>query len=178
MKITTISIDGKKIRIRKLPDEEKRVVRETIAERLAAGELSLGDAVRLMRLAVGMTQVQYAKMVHIDMRVLADIEKGEGNPRLDTLEKLAKPYGLQISFVKKLLSDQFMGATMPILTSRDHKNMDNFIETLLDDFKNGTVTKEQAASGLAHVMTALDNGEASEVRNWFEQGRSFVRGES
>jgi DNA-binding XRE family transcriptional regulator len=86
--------------IRKLSDEDKRNVRETIADRLAAGELTLGEAVKLMRLAVGMTQAQYAKMVGVDIRVLIAVEKGQGNPRLDSLEKIARPYGLAVSLIK------------------------------------------------------------------------------
>lgn len=90
------------IKVRKLSAEERRKVRETLADRLAAGELSIGEAVRLMRLATGMTQIQYAKLVGIDLRVLAAVERGEGNPRLDTLEKLARPYGLMVSFVRRV----------------------------------------------------------------------------
>lgn len=106
MKITSFSIHDQRFNIRKLSDEDKRKVRETIADQLAEGKLSLGDAVRLMRLAVGMTQLQYAKLVNVDIRVLAAIEKGDGNPRLDTLEKLAKPYGLQVSFVKPVKREE------------------------------------------------------------------------
>jgi transcriptional regulator with XRE-family HTH domain len=28
-----------------------------------------------------------------------DIERGHGNPRLNTLEKLAKPFGLTVGFI-------------------------------------------------------------------------------
>ena len=86
--------------IRKLSEEDKRNVRETIADRLASGEVTLGEAVRLMRLAVGMTQAKYAKMVGVDIRVLIDVEKSQGNPRLDSLEKIVRPYGLAVSLVK------------------------------------------------------------------------------
>jgi len=89
------------LNIRKLSEEDRRKVRENIADQLAAGEVSLGDAVRLMRLAVGMTQAQYAQLVGVDIRVLAAVEKGRGNPRLDTLEKLASPYGLRVSFTRR-----------------------------------------------------------------------------
>jgi len=86
--------------IRKLSAEDKRNVRETIADRLSAGEVTLGEAVRLMRLAVGMTQANYAKMVGVDIRVLIAVEKGQGNPRLDSLKKIARPYGFSVSLVK------------------------------------------------------------------------------
>jgi DNA-binding XRE family transcriptional regulator len=102
VRITRLSISGnlKKLNIRKLPEEDRREVRSTITNRLAAGELDLGSAVRLMRLAAGMSQVKYAKMTGVDLRVLAKIENGEGNPRLETLEKLGKPFGLIVSFIK------------------------------------------------------------------------------
>ncbi len=92
---------GNLLKIRKLSEEDRRKVRETIADQLASGQLSLGDSVRLMRLAAGMTQVQYARLVGLDLRVLAAVEKGNGNPRLDSLEKIARPYGLSVSFIRK-----------------------------------------------------------------------------
>lgn len=73
-------------------------VREAFYDDLNAGRLSLSEATRRMRKIVGMTQTEYAKLLGIAPRVLMDIERGHGNPRLDTLEKLAKPFGLCIGF--------------------------------------------------------------------------------
>ena len=53
-----------------------------------------------MRKIVGMTQPKYAQLIGIAPRVLMDIERGHSNPRLDTLEKLAKPFELRVGFVK------------------------------------------------------------------------------
>lgn len=61
------------------------------------------------------------------------------------------------------------------LTERDHDNMDTFLGHVLDDYKRGELTKEQAVSGLAHVMAALDKGNTGEVRVWLEQGRKLIR---
>ena len=47
-----------------------------------------------------MTQDNYAKMIGVDIRVLIAVEKGQGNPRLDSLEKIARPYGLAVSLAK------------------------------------------------------------------------------
>jgi len=85
---------------RKLPEEKRRWVKENLPEQLTSGAVTLGEGVRLMRLAAGMTQVQYAGMTGVDLRILAAIEKDNGNPQLDTLQKLGKPYGLTVSFVK------------------------------------------------------------------------------
>lgn len=61
------------------------------------------------------------------------------------------------------------------LTERDHDNMDAFLSHVLDDYKSGTLTKEQAVSGLAHVMAALDKNNTGEVRVWLEQGHKLIR---
>lgn len=61
------------------------------------------------------------------------------------------------------------------LTTKDHKNMDVFLGQVLEDFKEGEITKEEAIGALAHVMTALDIGNTAEAVNWFEQGRKFIR---
>ncbi len=61
------------------------------------------------------------------------------------------------------------------LTERDHTNMDAFLGHVLEDFKDGTITKEQAVSGLAHVIAAVDIQNHDEARNWFEQGRKMIR---
>lgn len=63
----------------------------------------------------------------------------------------------------------------PELTNRDHQNMDSFLGHVLEDFKSGVITKEQAVSGLAQVMAALDLDNYPEARSWFEQGRKFIR---
>ncbi|MDD5056504.1 MAG: hypothetical protein PHQ60_01925 [Sideroxydans sp.] len=61
------------------------------------------------------------------------------------------------------------------LTEHDHVNMDAFLGHVLDDYKAGGLSKEQAVSGLAHVMAALDQGNTEEARSWFAQGRKFIR---
>lgn len=61
------------------------------------------------------------------------------------------------------------------LTARDHENMDAFLGYVLDDYKAGEITKDEAVGALAHVMAALDLGNTGEAANWFEQGRKFVR---
>lgn len=63
----------------------------------------------------------------------------------------------------------------PVLTDRDHKNMDAFLGHVLDDYKTGVISKESAIGSLAHVMAALDLDNYEEARSWFEQGRKFIR---
>lgn len=61
------------------------------------------------------------------------------------------------------------------LSASDHVNMDAFLGHVLDDYKTGEITKEEAVGALAHVMAALDIGNTGEAVNWFKQGRKFIR---
>ncbi|MDY0191632.1 MAG: helix-turn-helix transcriptional regulator [Desulfuromonas sp.] len=78
-----------------------REAKEKLFEACAAGELTIGEATRQMRKIVGLTQKEYAeKVLKIYPRVLMDIEQGRGNPTLATLEKIARPFGLKVGFVR------------------------------------------------------------------------------
>ena len=61
------------------------------------------------------------------------------------------------------------------LTESDHQNMDVFLGAVLDDYRAGVLTKDQAVGGLAHVMAALNIGNIDEARSWFREGRKFIR---
>ena len=62
-----------------------------------------------------------------------------------------------------------------VLTSQDHGHLEDFLGHVLDDYKNGRLTKDQAVGGLAHVMAALDLDNYEEARSWFKQGRKFIQ---
>ncbi|GGM25240.1 hypothetical protein ACFQDN_21805 [Pseudomonas asuensis] len=62
----------------------------------------------------------------------------------------------------------------PELNQRDHQNMDAFLGHVLDGYKTGEITKDAALGALAHVMTALDLGNYTEARSWFEEGRKLL----
>ncbi|MBU5637985.1 helix-turn-helix domain-containing protein [Geomonas sp. Red69] len=76
--------------------------REVLYAELERGALTLGQATRRMRKMIGLTQAEYAtKILKIFPRVLMDIENDRGNPTLETLEKVARPFNLKISFVRE-----------------------------------------------------------------------------
>ena len=53
-----------------------------------------------MRKILGMTQKDYAKKIaRVSPRILSEFENGSGNPTLSTLEKIASPFGLKVSFL-------------------------------------------------------------------------------
>tara|TARA_R110001583_G_C5542013_1_gene399515 strand:- start:72 stop:335 length:264 start_codon:yes stop_codon:yes gene_type:complete len=84
------------------PPQNSTELKKELNRALDAGELTLGQATRQMRKIVGMTQKDYAKQVlGITPRILMAIENDKGNPTLDTLKKIAKPFGYEIGFIKR-----------------------------------------------------------------------------
>ena len=88
-------------KIKKLDAIESMKLRQEFYEEIDNGILNLSDTLKKMRKVAGMTQTEYAKMVNITPRVLMDIERNKGNPRLDTLNKLGQPFGLELCFTRK-----------------------------------------------------------------------------
>lgn len=82
--------------------EEVRKEKESLYADIEAGMLTLGQATRRMRKIVNMTQTEYAvKVLKIYPRVLMEIERDRGNPTLETLQKIAAPFGLIVRFAEK-----------------------------------------------------------------------------
>jgi uncharacterized lipoprotein YehR (DUF1307 family) len=63
---------------------------------------------------------------------------------------------------------------MDELTKKDHQNLDVFLGSILDYYKDGTVEKQLAINTLAHVMCKLNEGDLDEARRWFKQGRKLI----
>lgn len=59
------------------------------------------------------------------------------------------------------------------LNEKDQENMDAFLGTVLDDYKAGEITKEQAVGGLTHIVAAIESGNCGDVANWFRQELKF-----
>lgn len=88
---------------RKRSPDEIRIEKEALYADIKRGALTLGQATRRMRKIVGMTQTEYAeKILRIYPRVLMEIERDRGNPTLETLEKIGRPFGLKVGFVQKM----------------------------------------------------------------------------
>lgn len=87
---------------RKRSAEEIRKEKEALYADLDQGLLTVGQASRRMRKIAGMTQTEYAeKILKIYPRVLMEVERDRGNPTLETLEKIARPFGLKVGFLVK-----------------------------------------------------------------------------
>jgi transcriptional regulator with XRE-family HTH domain len=85
----------------KRPDpHEMAEMKEELYTALARGDIGIREATRRMRKILGMTQKEYArKVADISQRILSEFENGTGNPTLATLEKIASPFGLKVTFL-------------------------------------------------------------------------------
>ena len=85
----------------KRPDkDEMTAMKDALYHELAAGTIGIREATRRMRRILGMTQRDYAgEIAGISPRILSEFENGSGNPTLATLEKIASPFGLQVTFL-------------------------------------------------------------------------------
>ena len=88
-------------RWKKPTKEEILENRRALAERARTGDLRLPGAVAEIRKGFGMTQEEFAKMLSLTRRQVAEIEAGTGNPTLETLEKIGRLFGFRVGFVAK-----------------------------------------------------------------------------
>lgn len=80
--------------------EEMAEMKEALYADLLSGDMNIRQATRQMRKVLGMTQKDYAKKIAgISPRILSEFENGVGNPTLATLEKIASPFGLKVTFL-------------------------------------------------------------------------------
>lgn len=86
--------------MKRLSIAEQESRRAALRQALREGRLEIGAALREMRRLTGLSQKDYAeKVARIFPRVLMEIERGHANPTLETLEKLAKPWGWKVGFL-------------------------------------------------------------------------------
>lgn len=75
--------------------------RRSLAERARRGGLHLPDAIAELRKGIGLTQSEFAAIIGLTRRQLADIERGTANPTIQTLQKVGRLFGFEVAFVQK-----------------------------------------------------------------------------
>ncbi|WP_076038468.1 hypothetical protein [Xanthomonas campestris] len=60
------------------------------------------------------------------------------------------------------------------LTDDDHGQLDDFLGNVLDQHKDGGLSRGEAIGLIAHVMAALDLHNYTEARSWFANHRKFI----
>jgi len=89
-----------------VPKEVSRAVRKQFYEEIAAGTLSLQDAVKKMRAISGLTQPEFAKHRGVNVRLIRDLEAGTANPTLKSLNQIAEIFALEVAFRPKVVSSE------------------------------------------------------------------------
>ncbi|AWY44445.1 transcriptional regulator [Pseudomonas putida] len=80
---------------------ERRILLESILEELANDTLSIHQAVRRLRVEVtGLNQAKFARMCKISVRSLVQMEQGEGNQTLKSLNKVFCLFGMRVGVLK------------------------------------------------------------------------------
>lgn len=76
---------------------ERNAARRAVIRQWFAHELTMGQALKKMRLEVlGISQQHYCKLVKISRQTLSDIENDKGNYSLDTLNQTLRLVGLEM----------------------------------------------------------------------------------
>ncbi len=78
-----------------------REARTNLAATAAAAGLRVPAAFKMMREAVGLKQDQFAQLFKLTTRQLSELENGKGNPTLETLNRIAAPFGFVVGFIPK-----------------------------------------------------------------------------
>lgn len=88
-------------RTRKLGKDEIRTRRADISARARAGKLTFPSAMLEIRNALSLTQEEFAKTFRLTLRQVREIERGEANPTVETLNRVAKVFGFSLGFVPR-----------------------------------------------------------------------------
>lgn len=76
--------------------------RAAFYEAVQRGELTLQEAVKRMRALSRLTQQEFADHRGVSIKVIKEIERGIGNPTVNTLNQIASIFGLEVAFVPKI----------------------------------------------------------------------------
>lgn len=79
---------------------QRGIILDELREQLLAGSVTIGAAVKRLRTEVtGLRQEQFAGMCKISLRTLRQIEQDEGNPTIQTLNQVFKPFGMRVGIL-------------------------------------------------------------------------------
>lgn len=88
-------------RMKKQMDKEQlRQRRALLYEAVAAGEITLQQAVKEMRVISRLTQAQFAVHRGVSLKTIKEIESGKGNPTIQSLNRIGQFFGLEVAFVR------------------------------------------------------------------------------
>ncbi|WP_454914451.1 helix-turn-helix domain-containing protein [Variovorax gossypii] len=88
-------------RRRRSDAEHELQLRDALYRAISSGSMSVGQSVAAMRRISKLTQPEFATHRGLSVQSLRAIEADKANPTVETLNKVAGIFGLQIGFVPK-----------------------------------------------------------------------------
>lgn len=88
-------------KLRKDSNEARSQMVRDLHARVIAGTIELPEAMKLMRRVSGFNQIDFAKHRGISVNALRQLESGQGNPTIETLNKVVSVFGLKVGLVAK-----------------------------------------------------------------------------
>ncbi len=88
----------------KINIETRKEARELLYQQLDSGDLSIRQAVKLIRKIYGLTQLEYAKKVGVSNKTIVQLENGERNLTLKSISKVLAPMSLEMKISRKATS--------------------------------------------------------------------------
>jgi transcriptional regulator with XRE-family HTH domain len=73
---------------------------EVLRMALERGAFAPAEASRVIRALEGYSQEAFAARLGVNVKVIKALESGSGNPRYDSLQKIAESFGLRVAFVQ------------------------------------------------------------------------------
>jgi len=78
----------------------RKAVINSVMTKLLFSDITQGDALIQLRIQVlGINQEKYAKLVNVSRKKLSDIENNRSNPSVEVLNKVFKPFGLNVGLI-------------------------------------------------------------------------------
>ncbi|MBU1330948.1 MAG: helix-turn-helix domain-containing protein [Gammaproteobacteria bacterium] len=100
--------------------ELRKQLIDEIIQRHTDGELTLGMAIRRLRLEVtGFDQESFAQMCGMSTRALYQLETDKGNPTLNTIDSIVRKFGLRMGLIKAISPSKRSSLVAAVSSNRD-----------------------------------------------------------
>ncbi len=88
-------------RLKNRTHEDDIALRDELYMAIKENSISIPEAVKLMQKASRLTQPEFAAHRGVSTATLRQIIAGEGNPTIETINKIASVFGLEVGLVPK-----------------------------------------------------------------------------
>jgi transcriptional regulator with XRE-family HTH domain len=107
------------LRKKSIDKDAARQLRAQLNDAINRGELSIQEAVKRMRKISRLTQPEFANHRGVSVKVIKEIERGVGNPTVNTLNRIGRFFGLEVAFVRSERLRAVDGQTDSAIATRE-----------------------------------------------------------